>query len=137
MALRPTIAASKVCYIAIKAREFDAQEDVVEPDYGSDAADDRFVQILEAYADDPTLDELNAAIDSLDEDEQCELVALAWIGRGDHDAEGWEEALQLAHDGHTPNTALYLAGMPLLSDYLEEGLAAFDLSCEETAAQHL
>lgn len=128
---------NKVCYILLKAREFDAQVEIVEPDYGSDAVDDQCRQVLEAYADDPTFDEVKTAIDNLNVDEQCQLVALAWVGRGDYAAGDWEEALGAARDGRTDHTALYLLGMPLLSDYLEEGLAAFDHSCEDFEMGHL
>ena len=128
---------NKVCYIIVKAREFDAQVEVAEPDYGSDAVDDAFHQVLEAYRDDPVFDEVKTVIDDMNIDEQCQLVALAWIGRGDFTAEEWGEALTTARDGHTKHTALYLLGMPILADYLEEGLAAFDLSCEDFEMGHL
>lgn len=127
----------KLCYIIVKARGFDAQEEVVEPDYGSNASDDQARQVLEAYADDPTHAELLQAIDGLSEDEQCRLVALAWIGRGTYDASEWDDALEAAVDGHTDHTGLYLTSMPLLADYLEEGLAAFGLSVLELEKQHL
>ncbi|RDD60793.1 DUF3775 domain-containing protein [Ferruginivarius sediminum] len=128
---------TKVCYIVVKARELDAREDVVEPDYASNAADDQCRQVLEAYADDPVFDELKQAIDDLNWDEQCTVVALAWVGRGTYAKGDWAEALQAAQDEHTDNTSLYLLGMPLLADYLEEGLAAFDLSCEDFEMGHL
>jgi len=123
---------SKVCYIIVRAREFEVQEGVVEPDYGSNASDDDFRQVLEAYDTDPTFDELVSIINDLNFDEQCELVALAWVGRGDYGKEEWDEALQTARDNHDPKTtATYLLGMPLLPDFLEEGLAVFDISCED------
>jgi hypothetical protein len=126
-----------ICYIIVKARAFDAQADVVEPDYGSDAIDDQARQVLEAYADDPTHQELFDAIDNLGQEEQCRLVALAWIGRGTYDRSDWAEALAAATDGHTAHTAIYLTSMPLLGDYLEEGLAAFGLSCLDLEKDHL
>ena len=133
----PEIDTAKVCYIVVRAREFEAQEDVVEPDYASDAIDDGFRQVLEAYADDPTFDELRTFIDGLNVDDQCRLVALTWVGRGDYAKGEWDEALGLARERHNERTSLYLLGMPLLPDYLEEGLAAFDLSCEDFEMGHL
>lgn len=128
----------KVCYIIVRAREFEVQEGVVEPDYGSNATDDDFRQVLEAYDQDPTFDELVSVIDDLNVDEQCELVALAWTGRGDYSKAEWDEALQTARDNHDPSTtATYLLGMPLLPDFLEEGLATFDISCEDVEAERL
>lgn len=128
---------NKICYIVVKAREFDAKEGVVEPDYGSNAADDQFRQVLEAYADDPTFEELRVAIDDLNIDEQCQLVALAWLGRGDYSADEWNDAVSMAQDAHNKHTAAYLIGTPLLADYLEEGLAAFELSCLDFEMGHL
>ncbi|MEI9985895.1 MAG: DUF3775 domain-containing protein [Aliidongia sp.] len=63
-------------------------------------------------------------IDTLNEDEVIELIALAWIGRGDFERSDWEEAKALAEERHGRRSFSYLAGMPALGDYLEEGLAA-------------
>ena len=128
---------NKICFIVVKARQFDAKEDVVEPDYGSNAADDQMRQVLESYADDPTFDELKQVIDDMNVDEQCELVALTWLGRGDFTADEWKDALSTARAAHNDHTATYLLGTPLLPDYLEEGLAAFDLSCQDFEMGHL
>ncbi len=133
----PGLDLDKVCFIVVKARAFDVQDGVVELDYGSNASDDQFRSVLEAHADDMTYAELTAAIDDLNEEEQCRLVALAWIGRGTYDGGDWEEALAAATDGHTDRTATYLTSMPLLADYLEEGLAAFNLNCSDTDRAHL
>lgn len=127
----------KVCYIVVKARELDVQVAVEEPGYGSDATDEGFRQVLQAYSEDPTFDELKEAIDDLNVDEQCQLVALTWVGRGDYGTDEWDEALSTARDAHSDHTALYLIGIPILADYLEEGLAAFDLSCEDFEMGHL
>jgi hypothetical protein len=123
------IGLDKVCFFITKARELDVQEAVVEEDYGSNPIDEGFREVLEAYADDPTFEELKDYIDGLNNDEKCELVALAWLGRGDFTADDWGEAVRTAHARHTGPTSLYLLGMPLLGDYLEEGLNALGLSC--------
>ena len=133
----PTIDTEKVCFVILKAREFDAQEEVVEPGYASDAVDDNFVQVLEAYRDDPTFEELRSFIAALNVDEQAELVGLTWVGRGDFGGEEWADALALAKERQRGSTADYLLGMPMLGDYLEEGLAAFGLSCAEIESAHL
>jgi hypothetical protein len=127
----PTINPDKVCYIIIKAREFDEKVEPDDPDSGSNPTDDKSVSILEDNADDPTLLELQTVIRDLNVDEQAELVALAWIGRGDYEAGEWNEAVAEARANHTARTAEYLTGTPMLGDLLEEGLAAFDLSCED------
>jgi hypothetical protein len=127
----------KVCYIVVKAREFDAQEEVVEEDVGSNPADEDFREVLAAYPDDPTYEELKTFIEDLNEDEQVELVALTWLGRGDFTAGDWNQAVAQARERHKGSTADYLLGLPLLPDLLEEGLAALDLSCMGFEMGHL
>jgi Protein of unknown function (DUF3775) len=129
-----SIATDKVCFIAVKAREFDAKDLVTEPDPGSNPTDDRAIAVLEDHKDDPVLRELAAFIGALSEDEQVDLVALAWLGRGDGTIEDWAELRGEAARVHNRRTAHYLLGLPLLADYLQEGLAAFDRSCESYEA---
>jgi hypothetical protein len=131
------INADSVCFIIVKSREFEAQSDVVEDDPGSNPTDDGFRSVLVAYPDDSTYDEVKQFIDALDLDGQCELVALAWLGRGDFDVEEWQEARGLAQERHTEQTAEYLLGMPLLADYLQEGLGKLGFYCDGVEVEHL
>ena len=124
------ISPEKVCYLVIKAREFDAKVEPVEPDPGSNPGDSGVREILEDYADDPTFAELHTAIDDLNDDEVIDLIALAWLGRGDFAKDEWGEARTLARERHRRRSADYLLGMPALGDYLEEGLTALGRSCE-------
>jgi hypothetical protein len=133
---RPTINVDKVCHIALKAKQFDAKEAVVEEQYGANPSDEGFREVLADMSDDPVFDELREFIAALDIDERAELVALAWIGRGDYDRDGWQGAVALARREHSDDTGRYLLGLPLLGDYLEEGLAAFDLSCTDFEITH-
>jgi hypothetical protein len=126
-----SISPEKVCFVIVKAKEFDAKDEVTEDDPGSNPSDDKEVSVLEAHADDPVLEELTSFIDSLSEDEQVDLVALAWLGRGDYSAEDWDAVRGEAAAAHNDKTARYLCGIPLLGDFLEEGLSLFGLSCEE------
>ncbi len=121
----------KVCFIIAKAREFDAKVEPVEPEPGSNPADDEDREILADYADDPTLEELRTAIDSLDDEELIDVIALAWVGRGDFERDEWPNARELAQERHRHHSADYLVGMPALGDYLEEGLAELGYSCAE------
>lgn len=117
---------SKVEEIIQKARMFDAKEELSDPQSGSNATDDDMRDILEDIADDPTYQELLEMIRNLDEDEQIQLVALAWLGRGTFDAADWKDAVKQARAAHNNRTAEYLVGLPLLGDYLEEGRAALE-----------
>lgn len=124
-----------LAYLILKARAFDAQADVSDPNESSNPADDRAVPVLEGQSDDPTQAELRAAIEGLPEEEQTTLVALAWMARGDFEAEEWETALTTANERRRGSTAHYLMGMPTLGDFLEEGAAMLGVSLtdEETA----
>ncbi len=135
----PDINTEKVCFVIAKAREFDVKVGVVEPNPGGSPIDGEALDVLQDYAEDPTYQEIKVFIEGLNEDEQIDLVALTWLGRGDYGAAEWDEAraeAQRARDEHG-HTADYLLGAPLLGDYLEEGLAAFDQSCEEFETGHL
>jgi len=81
-----SISAEKLCFIIAKAREFDAKDEVTEPDPGSNPSDDRDMAVLGDHEDDPVVEELTSLINSLSEDEQVDLVALAWLGRDDYRA---------------------------------------------------
>jgi hypothetical protein len=124
------ISPEKVCYIIIKAREFDAKVEPVEPDPGSNPADTGEREVLEDYEDDATLAELREAIDDLNDDEVIDLIALAWLGRGDFGKAEWAEGRALARERHRHHSASYLTGIPTLGDYLEDGLAELGRSCE-------
>lgn len=131
------ISLEKVCYIIVKAREFDAKVDPVEADPGSNPADSGEREILEDYSDDPTFAELYAAIDGLNEDEVVDLIALAWVGRGDFTVDEWADARSLANERHRRHSARYLIGIPTLGDYLEEGLSVLGYSCEDYETERL
>ena len=119
------VAVDKVAYIVMKARAFDAEEGDSDPDSGSNPADDGDLDVLEDTPDNPSLTELRNAILGLNGEEQIHLVALAWLGRGTFDLAEWREALDTARKEHNNRTAEYLTSLPLLGDYLEEGLAQF------------
>jgi hypothetical protein len=126
-----TLDPDKVCHIIVKARAFDAKVDVVEPHPGSNPSDEDMREILEDQADDATYEELKELIRDLNVDEQIELVALAWVGRGSFTVDESREAKAEARRAHNRRTAEYLLGMPTLADFLEEGLAAFDQRCDD------
>jgi Protein of unknown function (DUF3775) len=126
-----SISPEKVCYIIAKAREFDAKDVVTDPDDASNPTDDAMISVLEDHRDDPVVQEIAAAIFGMSEDEQIDLVTLAWIGRGDGSIEDWDEVRAEAARAHNKRTASYLLGMPLLADYLDEALSQFGHSCGE------
>ncbi|MEX0922551.1 MAG: DUF3775 domain-containing protein [Rhodovibrionaceae bacterium] len=139
----------KVCYLVIKMREYE-EEGLIRSEFdqddegsnlhlGDQGEDDGELEDEEGFvaledqetSEDTAFDELLGYIQTLDEEEQVELIALTWLGRGDYEKDEWKAALTAANERHNARTAHYLLGMPLLADYLEEGLAAFDLSCTD------
>lgn len=124
-----TISPERAFYIVVKAREFDEKVAPSDAESGSNPSDDKDVSILEAHGDDPTFQELETALTGLNIDEQLDLIALTWVGRGDFDsfAEARREADAMS-DKHIPR---YLVGTPLLGDYVEEGLASLGISLEQ------
>lgn len=104
---------------------------MTEPDPASNPSDDKEAAVLEDHADDPVLEELTSLINSLSEDEQIDLVALAWLGRNDASASDWPTIRAEAARAHNERTASYLLGMPFVADFLEEGLSMLGYSCEE------
>lgn len=122
---------NKVCFVIVKAREFDAKVAPVIDDPGDNPSDDNDVEVLADYPDDPVYEELIEFLESLSEDELVELHALAMLGRGDADLDGWDELLQTAQDDLDDNAAHRLLELPLLGDYLSEGLAVFDVRCSD------
>ncbi|SDZ40181.1 Protein of unknown function [Jannaschia faecimaris] len=67
-------------------------------------------------------DELQAEIEALDRDQQHELVALLWIGRGDFSQDEWEEAVALARERHVGPCFDYVMTHPMAADELAAGL---------------
>lgn len=129
------ITTRKVCFILMKARQFDEKEAVTDPQSGSNASDDGMVDILQDDASDPVQHELRSFIHDLDVDEQIELVALAWLGRGDGTIADWSRLQADARYAHNARTAAYLMGMPLVSGHLQEGLSLFGKTCEDFNAE--
>ena len=110
------ITADKIAHVIIRAREMEADFGGLGEveDYGSAAAAD-----------------LREFIANLNDDEQASLVAVMWIGRETFDAEELEEAIMTAKTEATAPTEDYLMGVPMLGDYLEDGLNALGISLEE------
>lgn len=102
-----SISLDKVFAILAKARQYDAKELATTP-----------AELIEIMR-------------GLNEDEQVDLVTLAWLGRGDGGLEDWNDLRAEAARAHNDRTAEYLLGMPILADYLEEALSQFGHSAEE------
>lgn len=98
------------------------REGEVTPDLGGNASDDEGPATLQETPGDLQLDELTRELAALDTDQQHELVALMWVGRGDFEADEWDEAVALAAERHDGPTARYLLSHPRVADQIASGL---------------
>lgn len=118
-----------VCQLIELAREFHGQEQVDIPDVEGDMDDEWVEQALSNHVEDMGLQDFRSVINDLEPEQQIQIVALLWIGRGDYSTDEWDEVLEQARDDWTPKTAEYLLVHPLLAEHLEEGLELFGLNC--------
>ena len=122
-----------VCFIISKARQFQAKEEVVIPEVPYSATDDWARQILASHIEDACVREVKATVQDLEPDQQEELIALMWLGRGDYLVDEWSlimrDAAHALQDISDPGA--YLLSHPLVADYLLEGLAQFGIGCQE------
>lgn len=119
-----------VCFLIDKAHEFHVKEEVVLPDTPGSPSEDWALQVMADHVDDSTFLEFKSTVADLEPDQQAQLVALLWLGRGDYAVEEWDEAVAEAGRLRNKRTAEYLIAHPLLADYLEEGLELLGYSCE-------
>src|ERR1700681_1166661 len=122
-----SISTEKICFVVVKAREFDVKDVDTTLDDGSNPTDDRMIEVLEDRPDDPVVQELVAFIEAMSEDEQVDLVTLTWLGRGDGTLEDWDDLRAEAARVHNRRTARYLLGLPLLPNHLEDAMSQFGM----------
>jgi Protein of unknown function (DUF3775) len=122
-----SISPEKVFFIVSKTRQ--SEMEASEPELIADLEDDDAGE--GRVGKDTDLTELSSFISDLNVDEQIDLVALMWLGRGDGDLDGFSDLRSQAADAHNNRTAAYLLGTPMFADYLEEAMSAFGLSAED------
>ena len=119
-----TLNPENVRFVAERLRELQAQDAVEYPD-GEPAPADTLAE-ADAGAEGPAgvelETELRAAVADLEPDQQCDLVALMWLGRGDFELDDWSAALAEAREALEEPVAEHLLATPLAAEYLEEGL---------------
>lgn len=121
----------KVCYVIQLGREFDVKQPPTDSDSGPGLVDEIPEDVLENGADDSLENEFTEFVEGLNDDEQLDLVALMWVGRGTYTPGQWKEARRVAAEEATHSTSEYLLGTPLLADYLEDGLYQLGYSSDD------
>jgi hypothetical protein len=124
-----SISPEKAFFIVAKARQSDSK--TTESDLVTDVSDDDTSYGLAGHSRATDRSELSGFIRGLNVDEQIDLVALMWLGRGDGDLDNWRDLRAEASRAHNNRTASYLIGTPMLADYLEEALSQFGKSFED------
>ena len=69
-------------------------------------------------------------IAGLNVEEQIDLLALIWLGRGDYDIDDWDEAVAEAEARIAARDPDYMIGDAALPEYLGDGVEAFGLTCD-------
>ena len=131
------IAPEKIAHVIIKAREFDAKGGAWDESPEDGDAEEDPASVLESFSDDTVFQEVASFIEALNDDEQGGLVAVTWIGRGTFEVEELQEAITTARDEAVNKTSVYLLGIPLLADYLEEGLEKLGYSVDDVESDVL
>ena len=126
------ISTDKVAHVVLRSREVDVKTDAWDDERDLDGDDVSSETILEDLPEDATRRELREFLESLNEDELASLIALAWIGRGTYAPAELDGAISTAKSEHGGNGVAYLFGLPLLPDYLEDGLDQLGISAEDT-----
>ncbi len=113
------------------AREFHAGDTVLAAEELTGWDDDKGLgRDVDNHPGNPFLREFQSVVDELDPEQQQDLVALMWLGRGDYSEDEFEEARALARDEWRPGTGEYLLAHPLLAEHLREALDVFGLEPE-------
>jgi len=119
-----------ICRLIVRARENEAQVTAIETEEDPDPTDsDDSFAVLEDEANEVVEEEMLGLLEDLADDQQAEVLALAWVGRGTYDASEWDDALAEANE-LDQDKVTELMEMSMLAGYLDAGLAAFDLSCD-------
>jgi hypothetical protein len=121
------ISATKVAHAIARAREHDVVAGSWESLMQKAFQEDMGNSILDSYENAAARGALAEFVDTLDKDEQASLLAIAWVGRGAFPPENLAEAFEKAKSAQLLGEGNYLAGIPLLADYLHEGLERLGL----------
>ena len=124
------ISSEKVCALIEAARELAG----IVPNTAGDATtigDDSRLATIEGNPDtDVRRREAIEFVAGLNVEEQTDLLALIWLGRGDYEIDDWDEALTEAEARIAAKDPDYMLGDPALPEYLGDGLEAFGLACD-------
>ena len=129
------ISTEKVCAVIEAARELAGKVPSTAGDRTTTGDDSRLVTI-EDYSGDVAFDrdgrrrEMIELIAGLNVEEQTDLLALIWLGRGDYEIDEWDAAIVEAEARIAARDPDYMIGDAALPQFLGDGLEAFGKSCD-------
>lgn len=106
--------------------EADEPEREMELDAATEFESEEPARLSDEAAPDATREEAAALVDSLNIDEQAEVMALTLIGRGDFEPAELELAVRAAKERATGPASGWLFDMELFPSYLADGLDRYE-----------
>ena len=129
------ISSEKVCAFIEAAREVAGKVASTSGDRTTTGDDSKLETIVDEpgqdlYEGDERRRQMVEFVAGLNVEEQTDLLALIWLGRGDYDIAEWDDALEEAEARIAARDPDYMIGDAGLPEYLGGGLEAFGLSCD-------
>jgi len=124
--VRVVVARSRAALFEMPNDEADEPDREVELDAGTAFEGEGEAHLSDEEASNGMRDEAAAMIDSLNVDEQAELVALTWIGRGDYEPAELEVAVREAKERARGPASGMLFEIEVFPSHLENGLSSYE-----------
>jgi hypothetical protein len=129
------ISTEKVCAFIETAREVAGKVASTSGDRTTTGDDSKLETIVDEpgqdlYEGDERRRQMVEFVAGLNVEEQTDLLALIWLGRGDYDIAEWDDALEEAEARIAARDPDYMIGDASLPEYLGDGLDAFGRTCD-------
>jgi Protein of unknown function (DUF3775) len=129
------ISTEKVCAFIETAREVAGKVPSTAGDRTMTGDDSKLETIVDepgqdVYEGDERRRQMVEFVAGLNVEEQTDLLALIWLGRGDYDIAEWDDALEEAEARIAARDPDYMIGDASLPEYLGDGLDAFGRTCD-------
>jgi hypothetical protein len=129
------ISTEKVCAFIETAREVAGKVPSTAGDRTTTGDDSELETIVDEpgqdfYERDHRRGQMVEFVAGLNVEEQTDLLALIWLGRGDYDIADWDDALAEAEARIAARDPDYMIGDPALPQYLGDGLEALGWTCD-------
>jgi hypothetical protein len=124
------ISAQKVCDFIEAAREVAGKIEPTTGDGTTPGDDSKLVTIEDYPGEDDRRGQMEEFISGLNIDEQVDLLAMIYVGRGDFDFGDWLDAVREASARIADRDPDYMIGDAALPEYLGAALDAFGRSCD-------